>query len=233
MVYNIFLLDLLFPKFCVGCGYLGSYLCLSCQKKLVLISNDKCLYCHKNNLFGLTHQACVKKNGVDGVSALYKYNYILQRVLKTLKYRLATEIWKEFSFIASIEAKNKWTKYKPIVDNTILQLIPLNPLRKNNRGFNQALLVAELLPFNFDKKNIINQLIRVKNTHSQAELKTDKQRKTNIQQAFKVTNPLVLKNQRILLVDDVITSGETIKQAARVLKKAGASFVYAICLARG
>ena len=92
----MFLTDLLFPKFCLGCGSIGVYLFLSFQNKLKPIEQDVCLYCKKPSFFGLTHLSCQKKLNIDGLLTLYYYGPILKKIIKNIKYRLATEVWQEF-----------------------------------------------------------------------------------------------------------------------------------------
>lgn len=227
----MFLKDFLFPKVCVGCGFVGSYICLKCQKKIVPINEDRCIYCGKISKYGLTHYGCQKPNGIDGVSALYKYNGLMQKIIKAIKYRLVYEVWKELCTIISVEAQTKWKDYGSVLNNPILQPIPLFPAKERQRGFNQAELVARLIKTIIDGK-IINKLKRCKNTMPQAEQKENKNRYLNIKNAFRINrNDLVLKH-KIIIIDDVFTSGATMKEAARTLKQAGAFCVYGMVLAK-
>lgn len=225
-------LDILFPKTCIGCGGLGFYICDACKKKLVVLEKDICFYCRKQSFFGLTHPGCLPKYGIDGASALYLYNTIMQKIIKSVKYRLSLDVWKEFMTEAIFEAQNKWNKYKSILEHNMTQTIPLFEKKKLQRGFNQADLVVDILDQVF-KLNQASILIRKKDTKPQAEQKSKKNRFVNMRGAFK----LYLNNQKlpekIILVDDVITSGSTLKEATKVFKKAGVKFVYGMALARG
>ncbi len=228
----MFLKDFIFPKICVGCGFVGSYICLKCQKKLILINKDRCMYCGKLAEYGLTHYGCRKINGIDGISALYKYNNMMQKIIKTIKYRLATDVWKELCMIASVEAENKWRRYKLIINNIKLQPIPLYKDRERLRGFNQAQFVARLIQPIFGGV-IVNKLKRVKNTLPQAEQDKNIKRYINVKHAFKGAKDNIVPGSKIVLIDDIYTSGATMMEAAKALKQAGTSFVYGITLARG
>lgn len=92
----MFLADIFFPKFCLGCGYLGDYICLKCKKKLNYIEKQNCLYCKRQSLYGLTHSICARRNGIDGVITLFQYNDFLKIIIKNVKYRLAKSVLNDF-----------------------------------------------------------------------------------------------------------------------------------------
>ena len=138
----MFLTDLLFPKFCLDCGYIGVYLCLSCQNKLKPIEQDVCLYCKKSSFFGLTHPSCQKKLNIDGLLTLYYYGPILKKIIKNIKYRLAVQVWQEFYRIIKPEVIQKLGLYKKLSSDFIIQPIPLTTNKYNERGFNQAKIIS-------------------------------------------------------------------------------------------
>ena len=106
--------------------------------------------------------------------------------------------------------------------------VPLAPARQRRRGFNQAEELASLLPV----ENGAGLLARVRNTKSQSSLGSARERRQNIKDAFRVTEGV--KGMHLLLVDDVVTSGATVEEAAKTLKRGGARRVdvLALCLAR-
>jgi ComF family protein len=109
--------------------------------------------------------------------------------------------------------------------------VPLYPLRRRERGFNQA----EELAFVLGKKRglpVLNALRRVKKTEIQARLRRS-ERLRNQMNAFELKRGFDLKGQRLLIIDDVFTTGATINACARVLKEAGASTLAALTVARG
>jgi len=228
----MFFTDLLFPKFCLGCGYIGVYLCLSCQNKLKPIKQDVCLYCKEPSLFGLTHPGCQKKLNIDGLLTLYYYSPILKKIIKNIKYRLAVQVWQEFYQIIKPEVIEKLGFYKKLSSDFIIQPIPLTKNKYNERGFNQAKIISIFFQ-KFINYPIVDLLVRKKETLAQAQLESLKKRYQNVRGAFQVIDKKYLNNKWVILVDDVVTTGSTVAEAARVLKGAGAKKVYVLALAKG
>ncbi len=228
----MFLIDLLFPRFCLGCGYVGVYLCVSCQEKLKPTKQDVCLYCHKSSLFGLTHPGCQNKLNVDGLMTLYYYNPILKKIIKNIKYRLAVQVWQEFCRVIKPEVISKLIFYRKMSSGTIIQPVPLTKNKYNERGFNQAKIIS-LFFQKFINCPIVNLLHRKKESPAQAQLSSLKKRYQNVRGVFQVIDKTHLNNKIIILIDDVVTTGTTVKEAARILKGAGAKKVYVLALAKG
>lgn len=224
--------ELIFPKFCLGCHLPGIYFCPSCSQQLVQIKKDFCFYCLKPSYNGLTHVKCLKKWGVDGALSFFYYNNFLKQIIKEIKYRGAVEIWKEFIKAIPTSYFKKLSFFKSLSEALYLQPIPLHKNKLNKRGFNQAKIMTDF--FNqFLNFSIIDSLLRIKDTQNQAQIKEKKKRYINLRNAFKVINQANLLNKSVILVDDVITTGYTIAEATKTLKKAGALKVYCLSLARG
>jgi len=226
------LIDLLFPKFCLGCSHIGSYICNRCFKKLKVIDKPTCLYCHKQSYLGLTHPRCSKKLSIDGVLSIYYYDNLLKKIIKNIKYRLATVVWDEFWKSIPESNIDRLFAYKKIFHEAFIQVVPLSQSKYKLRGFNQAAMITKYFNkvLNFP---IINVLKRSHEALAQAQIKSKKTRQKNIRNVFLTVNKIDIKNKTIILVDDVITTGATLKEASRVLKKAGANKVYALTLAKG
>ena len=109
-----------------------------------------------------------------------------------------------------------------------LMPVPLHISRLRSRGYNQAYEMAKELA-KLTNRPLINSLKRVKNTQMQAQLKLN-QRANNVSKAFAVNEPIIHKH--IVLIDDVMTSGNTLNECAKTLKKAGAKDVKIIVFAR-
>ena len=112
-----------------------------------------------------------------------------------------------------------------------LMAIPLHPSRLRQREFNQALLLAREIARMLDRPYSVDALIRTRNTPPQVGL-SGKERAENIKGAFAVTREDAVRQQRILLIDDVYTTGATLREGARVLMKAGAREVIVAAAAR-
>lgn len=121
--------------------------------------------------------------------------------------------------------------FDPPIDADLLMPVPLHPIRLRKREFNQALLLADRvnrklrLPISYDN------LVRLHPRPSQTEL-TRAARLKNLRRTFSVLRPQEVAKKKILLLDDVMTTGTTVNECAKALRKAGASDVYVLTLAR-
>lgn len=228
----MFLKDLFFPKACLGCGYLGSYICLDCRQNLRPTEKDRCFYCQKSSLFGLTHPSCSTRLTIDGCLSLFYYEGLMKKIIKNIKYQLVTEAFNELLMTIAPLAVDKLGPYKKLVNGFALQPIPLHPHRFGQRGFNQAQMIAEF----FGKilaLPLTDFLERKKQTPPLAQLRGRRQRYLKIRGAFAIKDKNNILGKRIILVDDVVTSGSTVKEAAAVLKQVGAKKVLVLTVARG
>ena len=230
--YTMSLIDLLFPRFCLGCSLPGAYICPSCFKKLQMVKKTRCLYCQRESYLGLTHPACLQKLYIDGNLSIFHYDRLMRKIIKNIKYRLAVSIFKELVNNIGPQYLDRLFTSKKLFNGASIQSIPLTRQKLNSRGFNQADLVATFLNSILGLKTG-NFLIRVKETLPQANLSSSLKRYQNIRGVFKLKQGAKIKNKKIILVDDVITSGATMREAARILKRAGAAKVYVFSLARG
>jgi len=109
--------------------------------------------------------------------------------------------------------------------------VPLHPSREKERGFNQAELLAEEISRTIGKPVAKRVLIKTRKTLTQVSLEAE-ERKQNLTGAFEVKNPGQILGRKVLLVDDVFTTGSTCQECARILIQSGASEVQVITLAR-
>jgi len=107
--------------------------------------------------------------------------------------------------------------------------IPLHPVRFRERGFNQSALLSRAIGKHYGIMHTEELLVRQKVTHTQTELGS-KQRWTNMQGAFRIKNSSQAVGKKIVLVDDLFTTGATANSAAEILKNAGASTVAILTL---
>ena len=115
-------------------------------------------------------------------------------------------------------------------DLDIVVPVPLSPTRQRERGYNQSALLARPIGLILGKPFTTFGLIRIRDTRSQVEL-TAAERKVNVEGAFKAEREIV-EGKRILLVDDVTTTGSTLRECAKALKEGGAAEIYCLTLAR-
>jgi ComF family protein len=215
-----YLLELFFPRRCAGCGVFDKDLCASCAAKLKL-SPFSCIFCGQENNDGRTCLRCKFQFSLDGLcSAVSYHDSLAQTIIAAFKYRNHRGLVVP---IASLMRRSG----TPAGD--ILLALPLARARQRERGYNQAALLARELsviaaiPFPDQ-----SPLVKIRATPQQAKAKSREERFTLIKDAFvlrKETSALIA-GKRIILVDDVATSGATLNEAARVLKDRGASSVW-------
>lgn len=226
------LLDLLFPKHCVVCKSFGSYLCPNCFAGLSLETSVICLVCGKASIDGLTHPVCRKKYSIDGVFCAVRYNKIAKKLVYVFKYQPylsdVQDVLIDLVYEALIQ-KQLFTNN--LTAESVFIPIPLSNKKLKQRGYNQSLLLAKGLgkKFNLPITDIIS---RSKETIPQFGLQKD-QRKENLKHAFEIKKTQVLlKHKTTFLVDDVLTTGTTLAEAANVLKRNGFERVWGITFAR-
>jgi ComF family protein len=231
-------LDLFFPKFCLGCGRWGRYICDSCREKIKPLSHLKCPVCEKPSIDGMTHPGCTTKYSLDGLTSFYRYDGVIQKAIKHIKYRYTFDIVNDFIAIIpdssfSIFTQLRTKNHEP--KTCFMVPIPLHTSRYNNRGFNQAEIIANALGKRLNMPVNSHVLFRSKKTVPQVEMKDRKKRLANMEHVFAVSNnvPVLRSNDvTILLIDDVFTTGATIRSAASVLKHSGVKFVWGVTIAQ-
>ena len=223
------LLDLVFPKRCVSCGAFGKYICNRCFKNIEYIEKPICPICQRQAIGGKTHPKCTGRFRPDGLVIACKYKGSIKLAIQKVKYKWVYDIEK---VLVDLLASQIWEFDLP--QNSILVPIPLSKNRKNWRGFNQAEILAKTLAKKFNV-NCSESLIRIMETKTQVGL-TKEERKKNVRGAFavrKAWDKARIRDKNIILVDDVYTSGATMQEAAKVLKRAGAKSVWGMTVALG
>ena len=189
------LLDILFPKYCAGCGKEGNYVCKKCE-----------LY-------------MVDTLQMPGFTALWEYNGVVKELIHRIKFEGEYDIIKELVNKKDFE----------IADNTIITYVPMHIKKQKKRGFNQAEIIAKEIGKKTNKP-VVKMLKKIKEISDQAKL--DKTaRLENVRNVFQFcVKPGFTQN--VLLVDDVYTSGATMQECSKVLRKAGIENISGFTLAK-
>jgi len=217
--YKKFFLDLFFPIQCLGCNIEGQWLCQQCLAKIKINS--------KNNFHQLG-----QNQPLDGVWVAADYSQpLLTKVLHNFKYNFVADLGQVLSkllirFLVEKVENNKFTR------PDLITAVPLARKRRLWRGFNQAEILAKNLTQEFDWDLDLGLIVRQYHTHPQVGLKAD-ERLINVKGIFKINDPQKLVNRKILLIDDVITTGATMQECAKALKAAGAKEVWGLVIAKG
>lgn len=228
------LVDLIFPKTCLGCGKPGKYVCGECVEKSPP-AKTICPLCKKYSYLGQTHTFCAQKLSLNGLWCTWKYEGVVRLGITNMKYRFAHAIAGDL--VEHIMPPD-FNEEKPI-----LVPVPLYKKREAWRGFNQAAILARKISEKTGWSYQDNLVLRIADSTPQAWLGR-KERMQNIRGKFAVNRDTFddfinskAKNtrslKRIIVVDDVWTTGATISELCRELKKAGAQSVWAMCVARG
>jgi len=227
-------LDAFFPRRCLGCGQTGGYFCPSCLPKIKRVTQI-CPVCERPSPFGQTHPRCYSRPSLTGLISFFVYEGIIRKAIHRLKYRQVTDLLEELWQIVTQELGGRaeelsgfhqFLKEKPAVIP-----VPLFWYKENLRGFNQSSLIGERLAERCNLTFLSNFLIRQKMTSTQTKL-NPKERQKNVGNAFIINPDYSLPIADCILIDDVWTTGATLKTAGSVLKRAGTKNVWGLTLAR-
>ena len=229
--------NLFFPKFCFGCQKEGNYLCQDCQSTLEILEYHFCL-CKKAvrmPKIGKCRKCSQKKlNGL--YFALPYQNQLVQKLIHSFKYEPFIKELGETLTSLIIAHFQLTEKHPPPFfegrSDFLLIPVPLSKKRLKWRGFNQAEEIGKELSKFLGIPLIGDVLLKTKTTPSQVEL-ADEAREENVKGTFSLKNEEKIKGKKILLVDDVYTTGSTLEESALTLKRAGAKEVWGVVVARG
>ena len=191
-----------------------------------------CIVCGRASIDGVTHVRCKKPFGLDGAVSVWKYEKVIRKSIINLKYKFAYEIAKELSFYIRNFLKGNITA---LPEKAILIPIPLYKTRKNWRGFNQSVEVGKLLAKGMGWSFVDDIVTRKVNAKPQTELK-GKERISNVRGVFAINSKFKSEkfsiDQSYIIFDDVWTTGMTLKEMCKVLKRNGAKNVWALTIAK-
>ena len=207
-----FVLNLLFPSKCVLCGKLLERseldLCRSCR-----IDSPEC---HKNNL---------KFSFLDSWTAVWYYNGYIRKSLHRFKFGHARHYASAYGRLLAMKLL---TEYPDGFD--VLTWVPVSRLRKFTRGYDQVELLAKAVGRELEMEPV-RTLRKLRNNRPQSRISGTAERRANVLGVYAVTDPELVRDKRVLLLDDIITTGATAGECARVLLTAGAGEVHCGCIA--
>lgn len=198
--------------------------CIFCDNEAIVDSYSICDKCAANLVLVESCNSILNKiHELDGMNAIFRYVGSVADGVKRFKYNDCTYLASEYARF--MEVNDEWK-----ID--IVVPVPLHKYKKRLRGYNQCELLAEQICINYKLELNTKALTRVVYTKSQARQSVE-ERETNLIQAFEA-DEIECKGKNILIIDDVCTTGSTIKECASALKSKGANKVYALvlCLSR-
>lgn len=222
------LLDLIYPPHCVVCRDAGDgYLCPKCIEKITLIEPPVCYKCGKPCEAFMCDDCYQREYAFECARSAGIFDGPLRDAIHALKYRNHEAVADP---LAEIMARAfAGTQLARNVD--VLVPIPIHSSRMLDRGFNQSEVLARILARRIGLPVETKVLRKVRKTRHQVDLPLD-ERTLNVQGSFAIRHSEKISRKRVLLIDDVFTTGSTLDEAARVLLAAGATEVRAYTLAR-
>lgn len=217
-------IEILFPEKCLGCAQWGTVACDVCLREKVLfcINNDGCLYCSRPGGW-LTCETCIAQNRLDGLYSLFINRLLIRDIIKAYKYSYVKVLERViYKMITQRLAEHDI----PPVD--LIVPVPLSSYRLRQRGFNQSLYLATVYSEVLSAPVRHLSKRRHRFTH-QARLSKDL-RDLNVHNVF--YSDATHCPPKVLIVDDVYTTGKTVHALASLLKSLGAEEVYVSTLAR-
>lgn len=229
-------LDFLFPPLCHICrefikdaGEL--HICAKCHDNLPLITPPFCTICGIpfsgagcNHLCG---QCQTNPPSFERARAHLLYRDAASDMIHLFKYRYKTHLRRPLALLAL----NGLAEFIHSRAFDVIIPVPLHHSRLRSRGFNQALLLGDLFSSRLSLPLLANGLIRIRPTEPQIDL-TAEDRRINVKGAFETNRAASVLGKKILLLDDVMTTGSTVNECARALKKVGAASISVITIAR-
>lgn len=215
MSYFSYLFEALFPERCIGCSVRGAPVCSKCFSKLPPAEAPKHPF----------------------ITSLFAYrDRRINHLIWRLKYKNGRQIAKIFAEALSANLAEFLGEEEHFIGarKILLVPIPMTPLRRRRRGYNQAELLAKELHSLLQNKNIFLEtklLGKKKDTTPQAKIKNKTERLTNLQDCFSASTDRKGNSDVIILIDDVTTTGATLSAAKSALYAAGFRKIYAFTVA--
>lgn len=225
-----FVADLLFPLACVECGTEGAIACCACRARVSFIPVCICPWCGKESNEGRVCELCAPAVAVEGVVGSFDYhNPLIARLIKAWKYYGMSAAGVEIErLLVEWVDRAPWARVWSA--GAMFVPVPLHRRRLCERGFNQAELLARAWARLFDAP-IVDCLVRTMYTEAQAKQAGVFRQKLPAS-AFAMKRDMVFSASKVILIDDVYTTGATLNAAAQTLRAAGAAEVYGLVCAR-
>ena len=207
------LIDLFFPQVCGICGKLDkNSICNKCEK--ILEDNSKFEEFIENNEF---------------YKLIYIFNYggIIRKLILDYKFNEKSHIYKTF---VNFVLKNQ-KMFENLKSYDTIIPVPISKKRMKQRGYNQSLLIAKELGNRLNIEIQTKCLIKKQDVIEQSKLNRE-QRSKNIQNVYELKNKQIIENKKIILVDDIYTTGSTVKECSKTLKKANPKEIDVLVLAK-
>ena len=214
------IISVIAPDNCIVCDDEGSLLCEACALSEIPFAASTCYRCGQNTNNFETCQKCRRASPLSNVWVVTKYDSVAKDLIGELKFDSRRG--------AAVPMAGLCCGILPLLEGVIVTHLPTSPLHVRRRGYDQAKLIARELALG--KYHYAPLLRRIKKIHQIGASKATRQK--HLAGAFIAINKYLIKGSKILLVDDVATTGASLEEAARTLKRSGAKQVSAVVFAR-
>lgn len=223
------LIDFFFPKRCLGCSRIGAFVCEICQERLPYLEVQYCAVCDGASVGGFTHERCRTNLSPDRFLSLFDYKDLARNLVQQFKYQRVTLLGETIGDLVTNFLTEGNVDLGP---ESLTTFVPIHPLKFLERGFNQSEILAKALGGSLNLE-VLSALEKTRETKSQTQL-SRKERAENVEDSFGLRSGVEdrVRGRDVLLVDDVFTTGATLLECSRVLKRSGVRFLYLLTLAR-
>ena len=200
------ILNLVYPQVCSICGKLNTKsLCNNCRVKLEKEFKFKTdIYERDKNKNFIEHHY------------FFKYEDLIRSQILSLKFHEKPYVYKTITYFL----KNMQKNFENLKKYDIIIVVPISKKRQKERGYNQSQLIAKEIS-RIIKAQVVKKIIyKIKNTVPQSSL-NKKQREENAKGAYEARNIKKIKNKKVLIIDDIYTTGNTVNECAKVLVQKG------------
>lgn len=203
-------LDILWPKMCLGCGKEGAYICKDC---FIFFSE-----------INPSENASPSGASLLKIVSVWEYEGLMEKLIRKIKYDGCYDIIVELVNRAFDKIELN------LPQDTYITYVPMYKKKEKRRGFNQAKLIAEKVGEKTGRP-VLGLLEKVKDNKSQVDL-GPQERQENVKNIFSVKRSITQVPASVLIVDDVYTTGATLTECTQVLRKSGVKQVFGFTLAR-
>lgn len=217
----------MFPPRCLSCNKFGDWVCANCWEQIELIKTPICYRCYKLSPGFLLCSTCRRQQALTRVIVCAHWQSSLKKIVYGLKYRRLRVVNNLLGNILSQSIKQL-----NINDDVVVVPVPLHFSRYWKRGFNQA---ENLADFVAEQNNWLMKSVLIRNRATLPQFGLNKiRRKQNMADAFllKKNSHQIISGKIVILVDDIVTTGFTLNECAKILRQNGAKEVWGLVLAR-
>lgn len=229
-----FVLNFLFPQTCIICGKRDKhYICKNCERRFEKYRkyneiDNKVILKNKLNADIETEYYEIDNQNFYWDKLIYVFDYrgIVRKTI--LQYKFNSKPYLSNFFAYEILKSKK--VYEILKSCDIIVPVPMDKKKRNERGYNQTELITKIIE---EKSGIKEEkiLLKTKATKTQSLLAIH-ERKQNVENAFCIKNLEIVKNKKIIILDDIYTTGATVNELSKLLKEAGAKSVFVLVISK-